>query len=292
MSESILKFGLPKGSLEEATINLFARSGWKITMRNRNYFPEVNDPALTMRLCRPQEMPAYVAEGVLDAGLTGKDWILENQADVVVVSDLIYSKASNRPARWVLAVDGDSPYQKPEDLAGKRVATEIMGLTQRYFAERDIPVKVQYSWGATEAKVVEGLADAIVEVTETGTTIRAHGLRIIDDVLVTNTQLIANKAAWACPAKREKIEQITMLLQGALRAEALVGLKMNAPTANLDHVLALLPSLNSPTVAQQQDKRWVSLEIVVDTKIVRDLIPKLVAAGVEGIIEYSLNKVI
>lgn len=289
---SVVKFGLPKGSLEEATINLFARSGWKISMRNRNYFPEINDPAITARLCRPQEMPGYVAEGVLDAGLTGKDWIMENQVDVVVVADLIYSKASNRPARWVLAVAGDSPYHKPEDLAGKRVATEIMGLTGRYFKDRNIPVRVQYSWGATEAKVVEGLADAIVEVTETGTTIHAHGLRIIGDVLVTNTQLIANKEAWANPIKRTKIEQITMLLQGALRAEAMVGLKMNAPASNLDEVLAILPSLNSPTVAQQQDNRWISLEIVVDTKIVRDLIPRLVAAGVEGIIEYPLNKVI
>ena len=288
----VVKFGLPKGSLEEATINLFSRSGWKISMRNRNYFPEINDPAITPRLCRPQEMPAYVAEGVLDAGLTGKDWIQENQADVVVVADLVYSKASNRPARWVLAVAGDSPYQKPEDLAGKRVATEIMGLTERYFADKNIPVRVQYSWGATEAKVVEGLADAIVEVTETGTTIRAHGLRVIDDVLVTNTQLIANKEAWANPVKRAKIEQITMLLQGALRAEGMVGLKMNAPSSNIDEVLAILPSLNSPTVANQQDKRWVSLEIVVDTKVVRDLIPRLVAAGVEGIIEYPLNKVI
>ena len=288
----VVKFGLPKGSLEEATINLFSRSGWKISMRNRNYCPEINDPAITPRLCRPQEMPAYVAEGVLDAGLTGKDWIQENQADVVVVADLVYSKASNRPARWVLAVAGDSPYQKPEDLAGKRVATEIMGLTERYFADKNIPVRVQYSWGATEAKVVEGLADAIVEVTETGTTIRAHGLRVIDDVLVTNTQLIANKEAWANPVKRAKIEQITMLLQGALRAEGMVGLKMNAPSSNIDEVLAILPSLNSPTVANQQDKRWVSLEIVVDTKVVRDLIPRLVAAGVEGIIEYPLNKVI
>ena len=289
---NVLKFGLPKGSLEEATINLFARSGWKISMRNRNYFPEINDPAITARLCRPQEMPLYVAEGVLDAGLTGKDWIMENQADVLVVTDLIYSKASNRPARWVLAVAGDSPYQKPEDLAGKRVATEIMGLTERYFANKGIPIRVQYSWGATEAKVVEGLADAIVEVTETGTTIRAHGLRILDDVLVTNTQLIANKEAWENPVKRAKIEQITMLLQGALRAEAMVGLKMNAPSAKLEEVLAILPSLNSPTVAQQQDNRWVSLEIVVNTKVVRDLIPRLCAAGVEGIIEYPLNKVI
>ena len=289
---NVLKFGLPKGSLEEATINLFARSGWKISMRNRNYFPEINDTAITARLCRPQEMPLYVAEGVLDAGLTGKDWIMENQADVIVVADLIYSKASNRPARWVLAVAGDSPYQKPEDLAGKRVATEIMGLTERYFTNKGIPIRVQYSWGATEAKVVEGLADAIVEVTETGTTIRAHGLRILDDVLVTNTQLIANKEAWENPVKRAKIEQITMLLQGALRAEAMVGLKMNAPSAKLEEVLAILPSLNSPTVAQQQDNRWVSLEIVVNTKVVRDLIPRLCAAGVEGIIEYPLNKVI
>lgn len=292
MSEPVLKIGLPKGSLEEPTIKLFARSGWKISTRHRNYFPEVNDPALTVRLCRPQEMARYVAEGVLDAGLTGKDWILEGNADVVVVADLVYSKASNRPARWVLAVAGDSPYQKPEDLAGKRVATEIIGLTTRYFADRDIPVKVEYSWGATEAKVVEGLADAIVEVTETGTTIRAHGLRVIDNVLVTNTQLIANKAAWADPAKRAKIDQITMLLQGALRAESLVGLKMNAPTANLDAVLAMLPSLNSPTVAHLQDSKWVSLEIVVDISIVRDLIPRLVAVGAEGIIEYPLNKVV
>ena len=292
MSETLVKFGLPKGSLEEATINLFARSGWKISMRNRNYFPEINDPAITMRLCRPQEMAGYIGEGVLDAGLTGKDWVLESEAEVVVVADLVYSKTSNRPARWVLAVAGDSPFHKPEDLAGKRIATEIMGLTTRYFKERNIPVNVQYSWGATEAKVVEGLADAIVEVTETGSTIRAHGLRILDDVLVTNTQLIANTAAWADPAKRAKIGQIAMLLQGALRAESLVGLKMNAPAANLDAVLAILPSLNSPTVAQQQDPRWVSLEVVVDTTVVRDLIPRLIHAGVEGIIEYPLNKVI
>lgn len=289
---TILKLGLPKGSLEDATIKLFANSGWKIAKRNRNYFPEINDPDLTARLCRVQEIPHYVADGTLDVGLTGKDWVLESQEDVIVVADLVYSKASNRPARWVLAVDGDSPYQRPEDLAGKRIATEIMGLTGRYFAERNIPVRVQYSWGATEAKVVEGLADAIVEVTETGTTIRAHGLRVIDTVLVTNTQLITNKETWGNPVKRAKIEQITMLLQGALRAEGMVGLKMNAPTVNLDEVLAIVPSLNSPTVASQQDKRWVSLEIVVDTKVVRDLIPRLVAVGVEGIIEYPLNKVI
>ena len=292
MSVPLLKLGLPKGSLEESTLALFAKSGWKISMRNRNYFPEINDPQMSVSLCRPQEMPVYVADGILDAGLTGKDWVQENKADVHVVTDLIYSKMSNRPARWVLAVAGDSPYTKPEDLAGKRVATEIMGLTKRYFEDRHIPVKVSYSWGATEAKVVEGLVDAIVEVTETGTTIRAHGLRIIDEVLVTNTQFIASKEAWANPEKRRKIEQITMLLQGALRAEAMVGLKMNAPTANLDAILKLLPSLNSPTIANLQDSRWVSLEIVVDSGLVRDLIPSLVQAGVEGIIEYPLNKVI
>lgn len=289
---SIIKIGLPKGSLEQPTLNLFAKSGWKISTRNRNYFPEINDETITARLCRVQEIPHYVADGILDAALTGKDWVLESDADVVVVADLVYSKASNRPARWVLAVAGDSPYRKPEDLAGKRIATEIMGLTQRYFSGKNIPVTVQYSWGATEAKVVEGLADAIVEVTETGTTIRAHGLRVIDEVLITNTQLIANRKAWEDPKKRGKIEHITMLLQGALRAEGMVGLKMNAPSSNLEHVFAILPSLNSPTVAQQQDSRWVSLEVVVSMEVVRDLIPRLVAAGVEGIIEYPLNKVI
>lgn len=293
MSDSkILKLGLPKGSLEEATLALFAKSGWKIAKQNRNYFPTVNDAELTVSLCRSQEMAGYVGDGVLDAGLTGKDWVMESGADVQVVADLVYSKNSNRPARWVLAVAGDSPYRKPEDLAGKRIATEIMGLTQKYFADRNIPVKVTYSWGATEGKVVEGLADAIVEVTETGTTIRAHGLRIIDEVLVSNTQFIANKTVWANPWKRAKIEQITMLLQGALRAESLVGLKMNAPAAKLDKILALLPSLNSPTVASLQDKNWLALEVVIDGSVVRDLIPRLVAEGAEGIIEYPLNKVI
>ncbi len=292
MSAPVLKLGIPKGSLEEATLALFARSGWKISTRHRNYFPEVNDPELTIRLCRAQEMPRYVQDGVLDAGFTGKDWIIETDTDVHVVSDLIYSKAGNRAARWVLAVAGDSPYQKPEDLAGKRVSTEIIGLTKRYFASRNIDVKVEYSWGATEAKVVEGLADAIVEVTETGATIRANGLRILDEVLVTNTQFIACKDAWENPAKRRKIEQISLLLQGALRAESLVGLKLNAPTAKLDGILAIVPALNSPTVANLQDKNWVSLEIMVETQIVRDLIPRLVEAGAEGIIEYPLNKVI
>ena len=289
---NVLKFGIPKGSLEAPTLALFAKSGWKISTRHRNYFPEINDNELSVRLCRVQEIPHYINDGVLDAGLTGKDWIMESQANVELVADFIYSKASNKPAKWVLAVAGDSPYHKPEDLAGKRIATEIMGLTSRYFEQRNIPVNVQYSWGATEAKVVEGLADAIVEVTETGATIRAHGLRIIDEVLVSNTQLIANKNAWQDPWKNNKIAQVNMLLQGALRAESLVGLKMNAPTKNLDNILKLVPALNSPTIANLQDTRWVSLEIVVSSDLVRDLIPQLVKAGAEGIIEYPLNKAI
>lgn len=292
MSSLPLKIGIPKGSLEESTLALFAKSGWKVTLRHRNYFPEVDDDELTVRMCRSQEIPRYVADGVLDVGLSGKDWVLENKVDVHIVADLIYSKVSNRPARWVLAVAGDSPYKKPEDLAGKRISTEIMGLAESYFQDKGIPVKMEYSWGATEAKVVEGLADAIVEVTETGATIRANGLRIIDEVLVTNTQLIASHEAWADPAKRKKIEQISMLLQGALKAESLVGLKMNAPTDKLKNIMNLLPALTSPTVSNLQDEKWVALEIVVEKKVVRDLIPQLVSIGAEGIIEYSLNKVI
>ncbi len=287
-----LKLGLPKGSLEQATINLFAKSGWKIRQHHRNYFPEVNDSELTARLCRVQEIPTYIEEGILDIGLTGKDWLLEQGADVVVVDDLIYSKTSNRPARWVLAVSGDSPYQRPEELAGKRIATELLGVTKRYFADAGIPVHVFYSWGATEAKVVEGLADAIVEVTETGTTIKAYGLRVIAEVLQTNTVLIANKAAWNDPQKRQKIEQLTLLLQGALRAESLVGLKMNVPAGKLENVLDKLPCLNSPTVSSLRDNQWAAVEIMVDESVVRDLIPQLKEAGAEGIIEYALNKVI
>ena len=292
MSALPLKVGIPKGSLEEATLALFAKSGWKISMRHRNYFPEVNDDDLTVRLCRPQEIPRYVNDGILDLALTGKDWIMENRSEVHVVTDLVYSKSSNRPAKWVLAVAGDSPYMKPEDLAGKRVATEIMGLTKSYFEDRNIPIKIEYSWGATEAKVVEGLADAIVEVTETGTTIRAHGLRIIDTVLETNTQLIANIDAFKVPEKRAKIDQIALLLQGALRAESQVGLKMNAPVSNLDAILHILPAFTSPTVTSLHDKSWVALEVLVASSTVRDIIPTLIAAGARGIIEYPLNKVI
>jgi ATP phosphoribosyltransferase len=299
--DSKLKLGIPKGSLEEATISLFEKAGWKIHKHVRNYFPDINDREITARLCRVQEIPEYIQNGILDLALTGKDWLEERQvqygpkesdAPVVVISDLIYSKVSNRKARWVLAVAGDSDYEKAEDLAGKRVSTELLGVTKRYFEEKGIDVQVNYSWGATEAKVVEGLADAIVEVTETETTIRAHNLRVIDEVMASNTVLIANRDAWNDPEKRRKIEQIDLLLQGALRAESFVCLKMNAPTAKLDDILKLLPALNSPTVAALKDPAWVSLETVVDTHFVRDLIPQLREMGAEGILEYSLNKVI
>ncbi|MBO4300919.1 MAG: ATP phosphoribosyltransferase [Desulfovibrio sp.] len=290
----IIKLGVPKGSLEEATINLFERAGWKIRKHTRNYFPDINDPEITASLCRVQEIGEYIVAGVLDAGITGLDWLYErNHEDKVVrISELAYSKASNRPCRWVLAVAGDSPYRRPADLAGKRIATELEGLTRRYFNDKGVPVEVFYSWGATEAKVVEGLADGIVEVTETGTTIRAHGLRIIDEVMVSSPVLIANKAAWEDARKRAKIQQLDLLLQGALRAENLVALKMNAPASHLDAILEMLPSLNSPTVSPLRDSSWLSVETVVQIDVVRDLIPRLRMAGAEGIIEYALNKVI
>lgn len=288
----ILRLGIPKGSLQDATFKLFSKAGWELREHHRNYFPEINDPELECSLCRAQEMSRYVESGILDAGLTGKDWILEYNSDVVVVSDLIYSKVSNRKAKWVLAVAGDSPYQKIEDLAGKKIATEFVNFTKRCFAEKNIPVDVEYSWGATEAKIVQGLADAIVEITETGSTIKAHGLRIIGELLETNTQFIANKKAWIDPFKRKKIETINMLLQGALKAEKMVGLKMNVPKDKMDCIMNLLPSMTSPTVAGLYNSDWLSIEIVVQADTVRDLIPQLHEQGAEAIIEYSLNKLI
>ncbi|MBI5556059.1 MAG: ATP phosphoribosyltransferase [Deltaproteobacteria bacterium] len=287
-----LKLGLPKGSLEKATIELFAKSGWQIKLSSRNYFPEIDDPELSCSICRPQEMSRYIEQGILDAGITGKDWILENESDVVVVEDLIYSKVSRKPTRWVIAVPGDSAIKTIEDLRGKKIATELVGYTKRFFAARNINVEIEFSWGATEAKVVSGLADAIVEVTETESTIRAHGLKIIYELMTSNTQLIANKATWADPWKREKIENIAMLLQGALRADKIVGLKMNVPEEKIDKVIAMLPSMNGPTVAPLYNKKWFSVETVISEHQVRDLIPGLLKAGAEGIIEYALNKVI
>ena len=287
-----LKLGIPKGSLQNATIALFRRSGWKININGRSYFPEINDDTIECAICRAQEMSRYVESGTLDAGLTGKDWIAENGSDVHVISDLIYSKVSARPARWVLAVPYDSPIKTIEDLQGKKIATELVEFTRKYFAERGIEVIVEFSWGATEAKVVSKLADAIVEVTETETTIKAHGLQIIHELMQTNTQLIANHNVWKNPEKREKLEQIALLLKGALLGEKLVGLKMNVPETLLEEVVSLLPSLNAPTVSPLYQSKWFSVETVVDSDKVRDLIPKLLKSGAEGIIEYPLNKVV
>ncbi|WP_028325573.1 ATP phosphoribosyltransferase [Desulfatirhabdium butyrativorans] len=288
----ILKLGIPKGSLQNATVELFRRSGWKIDINGRSYFPEINDEEIECSICRAQEMSRYVESGALDAGLTGKDWIAENHSDVHVVCDLVYSKVSARPARWVLAVPFDSPAKRLEDCKGMKIATELVQFTKDYFAERNIPVEVEFSWGATEAKVVSGLADAIVEVTETGSTIKAHGLRIIHELMQTNTRLIANHRAWADPKKREKIEQIALLLKGALLGEKLVGLKMNVPEQSLEAIVGLLPSLNAPTVSPLYQTNWFSVETVVQNGLVRELIPKLMKNGAEGIIEYALNKVI
>ncbi len=289
---NILKLGLPKGSLEKATIELFEKGGWLIKPAARNYFPKIDDPELDCSICRPQEMSRYIESGMLDAGITGKDWTLENDSDAIIVADLIYSKISKKPTRWVIAVAGDSPIQTLEDLQGKKVATELVNVTSRFFKDRNIDVDIEFSWGATEAKVVSGLADAVVEVTETESTIRAHGLRIIHELMESNTQLIANRAAWKDSWKRRKIENISLLLQGALKADRIVGLKMNVKNEDLDQVVKILPSLNAPTIATLYQTDWFSVETVVSEDVVRDLIPRLIDKGAEGIIEYPLNKVI
>lgn len=287
-----LKIGIPKGSLENATIELFRKSGWKITTSSRSYFPGIDDDELSCALVRAQEMPRFVENGTIDVALTGKDWIMENNADVHVVCDLIYSKATTRPARWVLVVKDDSPIKRLEDLEGKKIYTELVNFTKNYFSSRNINVDVEFSWGATEGKVVEGLADAIVEVTETGSTIKAHGLKILYDLLETNTQLIANRKSWQDPWKKDKIEQIALLLQGALRADGMVGLKMNVPKDKLEAVVKLLPSITAPTISNLYQSDWFSVETVIAEKLVRELMPKLLKTGAEGIIEYSLNKII
>jgi len=288
----ILKLGIPKGSLEQKTVELFKLAGWRITYASRSYFPDIDDDELSCALVRAQEMSRYVEDGTLDLGLTGKDWIAENESDVVEIEDLIYSKASTRKARWVLVVRGDSPIESIEDLEGKKISTELVNFTRKYFRERNITVDVEFSWGATEAKVVEGLVDAVVEVTETGSTIRANKLKIIHELMETNTKLIANRDAWEDPWKRRKIEQITTLLRGSLLAMGKTALKMNVSTDNLGRVMLLLPSLKAPTVSGLYDQEWYAVETVVDRTIVRELIPLLQEAGAEGIIEYPLNKVI
>jgi ATP phosphoribosyltransferase len=287
-----VKLGLPKGSLEESTIELFKRAGWRITYDSRSYFPDIDDDELSCVLVRAQEMSRYVEEGILDVGLTGRDWIMENDSDVVLVQDLVYSKVTARQARWVLVVREDSPIRSIEDMDGKRISTELVNFTRRYFKERNIDVHVEFSWGATEAKCVEGLVDAIVEVTETGNTIRANNLRIVHDLMKTNTQMIANRASWADQRKKRKIEQIIVLLNGSLQAIGKVGIKLNVSRENLGRVMLLLPSLKAPTVSGLFNEDWFAVETIVEKNVVRDLVPLLQEAGAEGIIEYPLNKVI
>lgn len=287
-----LKLGIPKGSLEEATIGLFRQAGWEIRSQSRNYFPNINDPEISCSLVRSQEMPMYVGRGDLDLGLTGLDWIVESAIEVEEVCDLVYSKASDQPCRWVLVVPENSPIKTLEDLRGKKIATELVQFTRRYLSDRNIDCDVEFSWGATEAKAVQGLVDAVVEITETGSTIRANGLRIICDLLHTNTRLISNQAALSDPWKKEKIEQISMLLQASLQARQSVALKMNAPENNLPKIVQLLPSLHAPTVSQLSEKGWVALETVVESRLIRDLIPKLRQVGAEGILEYDLRKIL
>jgi ATP phosphoribosyltransferase len=287
-----LKLGIPKGSLEKSTIELFRKAGWNITTSSRSYFPHIDDDEIRCSLARPQEMSRFVEIGTLDAGITGRDWIMENDSKVVVVEDLIYSKETQQPARWVVIVPENSPIKRLEDLEGKKIYTELVNYTKRYFSERNIKVEVEFSWGATEAKVLEGLADAAVDVTETGATLRANGLRIVEEILVTYPQLIANQKAWEDPWKRSKILAIARLLKGALQASTMVGLKMNVRRKDLEKITAILPSITAPTISDLYDKEWVAVETVISEKQVRDLIPKLLEAGAVGIIEYPLNKVL
>lgn len=288
---SILKLGIPAGSLQEATGELFRRAGYKITFSSRSYYPTVNDDEIECLLIRAQEMARYVEDGVLDAGLTGHDWIVENNADVHEVAELVFSKVSRRPVRWVLCVPEDSPVRNVKDLQGKRIATEAVGLTTSFLARNGVEAHVEFSWGATEVKPPK-LADAIVEVTETGSSLKANNLRIVAEVLQSTTRFIANKAAYADPWKRQKIDDIVLMLQGAMAAEGKVGMMMNVPRDRLKSVLALLPALQKPTVSSLADEDWVDVNTILDESVVRQIIPRLKAAGARGIVEYPLNKVI
>jgi ATP phosphoribosyltransferase len=286
-----LKLGVPKGSLQEATFALFKKAGWDFKVSSRSYHPVVDDPEIEAVLLRAQEIPRYVDAGILDAGITGYDNVIECEADVHEVAELLYSKATSKPYRWVLAVPNDSPFTGPKDLEGKRVATELVGVTKRYFAKHGVNVQVEFSWGATEVKVPD-LVDAIVEGTETGSTLKAHGLKIVDTLLESTTRLIAYKPSWADDWKRQKLESIALLLEGALEADSQVGLKMNVPLDKLSEVTALTPALHKPTVSPLSSEGWVAIETIVSEKVVRDIIPALKRAGATGIVEYPLNKVI
>jgi ATP phosphoribosyltransferase len=288
---NVLRIGIPKGSLQESTLRLFRKAGYVITVEGSSLFPRTDDPEISATLLRAQEIPRYVAQGVLDAGLTGHDNVMESEAEVVEVAELVYSKVTARPYRWVLAVPQESPIQRPQDLEGKRIATEMVTLTRRFLERHGVRATVEFSWGATEIKVPH-LADAIVEGTETGSGLRAHGLRIVSEILESTTRWIANRDAYADAWKRQKMESVIILLQGALASEGMVGLKMNAPRARLDQILAVLPAMKRPTISGLADEEWVAVETILPEKTVRDLIPQLKRAGAEGIVEYPLNKVI
>jgi len=291
MNANVLKLGIPAGSLQEATAELFKKAGYKITFASRSYYPTIDDPEIHCTLLRAQEMARYVQDGSLDCGLTGRDWIEENDADVYEVAELVFSKVSRKPVRWVLAVPNDSPIHSLADLQGKRIATEVVNLTRRWLAQHGVTAQVEFSWGATEVKPPR-LADAIVEVTETGSSLRANNLRIVCDLMQSTTRFIANHAAYADPWKKEKIDDIVLMLQGAMAAEGKVGLMMNVRKSDLDAVLALLPALQKPTVSSLSDPEWVAVNTILDESIVRHFIPRLRAAGARGLVEYPLNKII
>ena len=291
MSSNILKLGIPKGSLEEATVNLFAKAGYNIKIKSRSYFPSIDDNEIECMLIRAQEIARYVQNGVLDAGLTGKDWIQENRADVVEIADLVYSKTSSRPVRWVLAVPNESPIQSVKDLQGKRIATEAVNMTVDYLKKHGVTADVEFSWGATEVKPPK-LVDAIVEITETGSSLRANNLRIIETLMESNTKFVMNKEAYDNPWKKQKVERLVLMLQSAMAANGQVGLMMNVPKNKLDAVMKILPEGKKPTIAELTDSNWMVLTVILEERLVREIAPDLKAIGVEDIVEYSINKII
>jgi len=291
MSSNVLKLGIPKGSLEEATVKLFAKAGYSIKIKSRSYFPSIDDNEIECMLIRAQEIARYVENGVLDAGLTGKDWVQENRADVVEIADLIYSKTSSQPVRWVLAVPNESPIQSVKDLQGKRIATEAVNMTVDYLKKHGVTADVEFSWGATEVKPPK-LVDAIVEITETGSSLRANNLRIIETLMESNTKFVMNKEAYGNPWKKKKVERLVLMLQSAMAANGLVGLMMNVPKNKLDEVMKILPEGKKPTIAELTDSNWMDLTVILEEKLVREIAPDLKALGVEDIVEYSINKII
>jgi len=291
MSSNILKLGIPKGSLEQATVNLFGKAGYNIKIKSRSYFPSIDDSEIECMLIRAQEIARYVENGVLDAGLTGKDWIQENRADVVEIADLVYSKTSSRPVRWVLAVPNDSAIQSVKDLQGKRIATEAVNMTVDYLKKHGVTADVEFSWGATEVKPPK-LVDAIVEITETGSSLRANNLRIVETLMESNTKFVMNKEAYDNPWKKQKVERLVLMLQSAMAANGQVGLMMNVPKNKLDEVMKILPEGKKPTIAELTDSNWMDLNVVLEERLVREIAPTLKSIGVEDIVEYSINKII